>query len=175
MKLFTLLCLLTVCLLSTTGVSLEDKNAAPATKDGIKYEMDDLGKNFGIKFKAAKLEQPKTEGDTLITMTLEFTKDVKVSRLSPRESLESLRGLFAGKEVNLGEGVAKKNFKLFLLKCYFFDEDGVAFTTQPPGKIDGEVSGKKGDAFRITQNVPGAVFAKTKKISFREEPVKKKE
>ena len=45
-------------------------------KDEIKYEMDYLEKTYGIKFKAAKLEQKKPGGDTLITITLEFTKDL---------------------------------------------------------------------------------------------------
>ncbi len=167
MKLLTPLFLLAACLLATTGVSQEVK------KDGIKYEMDDLEKNFGLKFKAAKLQRGKTEGDTLITMTLEFTKDVPVRRVRRDNRLiESLRSLFAGKEVELTGNIARSMQKFFLLKCYFFDEDGVAFTKQPPGKIEGEVSGKEGDAFRISQSVPADVLAKTKKISFREELAK---
>jgi hypothetical protein len=140
--------------------------ATPAvTKDEIKYEMDDLEKNFGIKFKAAKLEQTKTGGDTQVTITLEFTKDVPVVTGIGEgpTGLQSLRKLCAGKPTMLG----------MQLQCYFFDEDGVVFTKQPPGKIDGAVSGKEGDAFRINQIVPGDVLAKTKKISFREEPFKK--
>ena len=144
---------------AATGASPE------VTKDEIKYEMDDLEKNFGIKFKSAKLEQTKTGGDTQVTITLEFTKEVPVLTgigEAPM-GLPSLRKLFAGKPTMMGSQ----------LQCYFFDEDGVVFTKQPPGKIDGAVSGKEGDAFRINQIVPGDVLAKTKKISFREEPFKK--
>jgi hypothetical protein len=56
------------------------------------------------------------------------------------------------------------------LRCYFFDDEGVRFTKQAPGKIDGAVSGVKGDSFRISQSVPNAVLAETKKISYRAEP-----
>jgi hypothetical protein len=134
-------------------------------KDEIKYEMDDLEKNFGIKFKAAKLEQKKSGGDTQITIILEFTKDVPDALgLGGGNDMPTLRKLFAGQPGRLSPNS---------LRCYFFDEDGVVFTKQPPGKIDGAVSGKDGDAFRITQSVPADVLAKTKKISFREEPFKK--
>jgi hypothetical protein len=140
----------------TTGSRPEVK------KDDIKYDMAELEKNWGIKFKAAKVEQKKTGGDAVITITLEFSKDT-VSYLT------SLRSFFAGKPTSH----AGTNNPA-LLQCYFFDEDGVAFTILPVGMIDGTVSGKEGDAFRVIQTVPGDVLAKTKKISFREEPVKKK-
>jgi hypothetical protein len=148
----------------TTGSRPEVK------KDDIKYEMDQLEKNWGIKFKTAKIEQKKTGGDALVTITLEFSKDVEhranVGGINDAP-LAIVRSLFSGKPTARSAGPS-------LLQCYFFDEDGVAFTIQPVGKIDGTVSGKEGDAFRVTQTVPGDVLAKTKKISFREEPVKKK-
>jgi hypothetical protein len=166
MKLFTLLCLLTLtaCVLAATGVSQEVKT------DRIEYDMKYLEKDWGIKLRTAAYHQGKTEGDMLLTMTLEFTKDIKDypgvlypaqrRNLRRQKVLPNLRDLFAG----------KPEFTQTLLRCYFFDADGVAFTKQPPGKIEGAVSGKEGDAFRITQSVPSAVFAKTRKVSFREEP-----
>src|SRR5258708_29669507 len=75
-------------------------------KDAIKYEMDDLEKNHGIKFKSAKLEQKKkkTGIDTQITITLEFTKDLKESTVvelggkgGVRKFLP-VRDLFTGKK-----------------------------------------------------------------------------
>ena len=169
MKLFTLLGLLAVCMFATTGVSQQQR-----VKDNeIKCEVNELEKNFGIKFKALKLQQVSIDqgmGDTPITITLEFTKDLEATRPSTGRidrGVDTLRNFFAGKSGGLG-------FEDVQLRCYFFDEDGVAFTKQLPGKIEGEVSGKTGDAFRITQSVPADVLAKTKKISFREEPVEKK-
>jgi hypothetical protein len=167
MKLLTLLCLLAVCLLATTGVSQQG-----VKNDEIKYEMKELEQNYGIKFKAVKLQgrRTDTQGDTPMTITLEFTKEVKADDRSGA-SLGKLRNLFAGKPGGRDFGTDRD----VQLRCYFFDEDGVAFNKQLPGKIEGELSGKAGDAFRITQSVPDAVLAKTKKISFREEPVEKKE
>jgi hypothetical protein len=144
-------------------------------KDEIKYEMDYLEKTFGIKFKAAKLEQKKPGGDTLITITLEFTRDLpeRGSLGGPGAAATpgalTLRNLFTGKPTSgiVQTGPAQ-------LQCYLFDENGVVFVKQPPGKIEGEVSGKEGDAFRISQIVPSAAFAKVKKISFREESSAKK-
>src|ERR1017187_1921475 len=137
MKFLTLLCLLAVCFLASTGASQEVK------KDEIKYEMNHLEKSFGIKFKAAKVHREKrTEGETLITMTLEFTKNVPEVTPGMGEGptgLPSLRKLFVGKPTMSG----------MQLRCYFFDEEGVAFTKLAPGKIEGEVTGKEGDAFRI--------------------------
>ena len=82
-------------------------------------------------------------------------------------TVKYLQDLFGGKLA----GDARSGM---LLKCYFFDKDGVAFMKQKPGKIEGEVTGKEGDAFRITQTVPNDDLAKTTKISFREEPPPKK-
>jgi hypothetical protein len=155
----------TVVLLGEVANTRVSQEATKDEKDEIKYEMDDLEKNFGIKFKAAKLEQKKSGGDTQITIILEFTKDVpEALGLGGGNDMPTLRKLFAGQPGRLSPSS---------LRCYFFDEDGVVFTKQPPGKIDGAVSGKDGDAFRITQSVPADVLAKTKKISFREEPFKK--
>jgi hypothetical protein len=145
---------------ATTGASPDVK------KDEITYEMDDLEKNWGIKFKTAKIEQKKTGGDALVTITLEFSKDV------PDRGPGGTSDVPVNMVRNLFSGMTTRSGQVHLL-CFFFDEDGVAFTKQPPGKIDGAVSGKEGDAFRITQIVASDVLAKTKKISFREEPSKK--
>ena len=138
-------------------------NNQEVKKDDITYDMDQLEKNYGVKLKVAKRDRRQEEGDTLITMTLEFTQDLQKS---PRQQV-TVRELFAGKASFFN------GFSGTQLWCNFFDEDGVAFTKQAPGKIEGAVSGVKGDSFRITQIVPDAVWAKTKKISFREEPVSK--
>lgn len=170
MKRFALLCVLVGCLFATTGIGREVKKdvarqpGSPPTDD-LKYDMNHLEKVFGIKLKSAKVQQPKRDGDAVITLTLEFTKDVpEVTGLGEGSNgLPALRKLFAGKETALH----------MQLRCYLFDEDGVVFTKLPPGKIEGEVTGKAGDAIRISQSVPGAVLAKTRKVSFREESAKK--
>ena len=58
---------------TTPDASPEEK------KDEITYDMEEVEKNFGIKLKSAKLEKKKTGGDTLITMTLEFAREVPVA------------------------------------------------------------------------------------------------
>jgi hypothetical protein len=157
MKLLTLPCLLVLCMLEATGVSQDVK------KDKLKYDMEYLNTAWGIRFKGATVQQGKDEGDdTLITMTLIFTKDIPDAgaRATRGRNVAALRALFLGKVDN----------RRTQLRCYFFDEAGVAFTKQPPGRIQGEVTGKEGDSIRVTQRVPSDVWAKTKKISFREEP-----
>ena len=133
--------------------------------DEIKYDMDHLEKTYGVKFKAAKLQRG-TGGSTLVTITLEFTKDLAGGTQQP---LDILQNLFAGKPAGVKTQYVNRQK---ILLCYLLDEDSVAFTRQPPGKINGEVSGKKGDAFRITQTIPADLLAKTKVISFREEKSK---
>jgi hypothetical protein len=158
-----LLYLAVACLFAATGVSQEVR------KDKITYDMSHLEKAHGIKFKAAKLQRQKAKSDTLITITLEFTKDLAESKIlefkggaSSYRTVLPVRDLLTGKTLNGSQ-----------LLCYFFDEDGVVFAKQAPGKIDGVVSGKEGDAFRISQSVSSDVLAMTRKISFRQEPAKK--
>jgi hypothetical protein len=159
MKLLVPACLLLACL-------LVGRTASEGTKEeAIKLDDAALEKAFGLKLKAIKVQQGRTEGDTLITMTLEFTKDVPArgKQLAVRgRDLASLRSLFAGKQSS-GK---------MLLRLYFFDAEDVAFAKQPPGKIEGEVSGMKGDAFRVIQRVPSDTFQRTRKVSYREEPAK---
>src|ERR1700730_4354210 len=116
MKLLTLLGLLAVGTFATTGVSQGvKKDEIKFKKDGITYDMDDLEKPFGIKLKVndVKVEQRKNEGDTLITITLEFTKDVT------QKNLATVRNFFAGKPF----GTANSGL---VLRCYFFDENNIA-------------------------------------------------
>jgi hypothetical protein len=182
-KRLTLPCLIVACQLATTGTSQEgNKDEIELAKLAMKFDMAHLEKVYGIKlkdakFKAAKVIAGKTDSDMLITMTLEFTRDVPESpRVAGRgKDLTSLRNLFAGKPRNFDPrpNVKRQPRPDVLLQCYLFDVEGVAFTKQPPGKIEGEVSGKEGDSFRIMQSVASAVFAKTRKVSFREEPAPK--
>ena len=162
MRLLALFCFLALGMPAAMAVGQEVK------KDDITYDMKHLEKIFGLKFKSAKLAQGKTKDDTLVTITLEFTKDCpETSGVFAAGGLQEMRKSFAGKEASMG---AFSSTGPMVLKCYLFDADGVAFAKQPPGQIQGEVSGVKGDAFRIAQTVPNAVLAKVRKISFREEP-----
>ena len=125
-------------------------------KDEIKYDVGDLekidGRGFGVKFKAAKLDQKEAGGDTLITCTLEFTRNLTAPDVHVLDRLVSRKGY-------------NVRGHPYILKCYFIDEDGVACSKQPLGKIDGALTGKEGDAFRISQTATADVLAKTKRIS----------
>ncbi|HLJ11403.1 MAG TPA: serine/threonine-protein kinase [Planctomycetaceae bacterium] len=138
-------------------------------KDEIKYDMDYLEKGFGMKLNAVKLQPVNTKGDMQITLTLEFTKNLDDRAFIGPSNKEIVQNAFAGKPWEDLFGRGNRGSARVVLRCYFFDVDGVVFIKQLPGKIQGEVSGKKGDSFRITQTMPNAVLEKTKRISFRKE------
>jgi hypothetical protein len=86
-----------------------------------------------------------------------------------------VQNAFAGKPWEDLFGRGNRGSARVVLRCYFFDKDGVVFIKQPPGKIQGEVTGKKGDSFRITQTWQIRVSASQKQslitnIPFRHYP-----
>lgn len=94
-------------------------------KDGITYNMDYLEKTWGIKFKNAAFQSGRPSA---YLITLEFTKDV--------ENLQAMRDAF------------KSKMPARLL-FYFFDKESVSLGKTPALLIQGELTGKKGDAFRV--------------------------
>jgi len=116
-------------------------------KSEIKWDMDYLDQTWGIKLKSAKFDEQKQE----VKMLLEFTKNV--TELQPmREAFQT-----TGDKAELW----------FL----FFDEDNVAFAKGKLKSVEGELSGKAGEAFRIVlpapENNPKA-FSITKKVTARQ-------
>src|SRR5207237_1184017 len=95
--------------------------------ENVSFAFDFLENVHGVKLKNAK-----KDGDKFVTL-LEFTRDLEGSELknvrsAPREM----------KEKSSGTDVV----------FYFFDVDNV-LSKQPVAKIQGEITGKTGDAFRI--------------------------
>ena len=142
MKLVAAVSIIAVCLMAPRGASQGVKG------NKLKVDMDHLDLHYGLKMKSMKLEKT-SKSDTNITMIFEFARDIQ-------SSSSSLRAAFA-----------KDNSSPAMLQCYFFDESNVVFSKQAPGKTEGELTGKEGDAFRLIQKVPNTVLAKTKKIAFR--------
>jgi hypothetical protein len=130
------------------------KTPAPADdqdqpkKDDPKVDLSYLEKTWGLQLKAQKV------GGGQITFRLEFTKDV--------ENLTELRQAFRPGTSTQSE---------WALVFYFLDDENVVITKYPPGTIEGEITGQKGDAIRVTIQFPN----KTAKIIARPgEKVKKK-
>jgi hypothetical protein len=120
-------------------------------KADIKYNMDFLDKTFGIKFKSATI----TDKDKAIEVkiTLEFTKDME-------DDQKKLYEMFAPFVPG-----AKTSPKLFF---YFFDEDNVVLIAIPYKGLEGQLTGKAGDAFRVVIEL--APLKNLKKIEARPAP-----
>lgn len=89
---------------------------------------------------------------------MEFTKDV--------EDLPELRRVF------LSYASSGKKPQTPLLWYYFLDEDNVTLwkttnSSYNSVKIDGELTGVKGDAFRAVLSVPSMIVSKTRRIEPR--------
>jgi len=131
--------------------------AKQETKDGgIIWKMDYLEKTWGIKFKSATVDPKFGE----FKLLFEFTKDVP--ELKPmREALTPVTGVPK-------PGAVKIYF-------YCFDEDNIAIGKCHHTKLEGELTGKSGDAFKIWFNLtPNNLTSKVKKVEVRPtEPVEK--
>jgi len=120
----------------------------------IKVDLSYLEKKWGIKCKSHKIDA--SPGYKKVTFLLEFTKEV--------ENLEELRAAFVYRVQNR-HATPKPNPPLWF---YFFDEDNVFVFKSHPLVIEGEVSGKKGDAIRVSiAGIQPWDFAKIRKIEAR--------
>lgn len=97
-------------------------------ESGIVWQFDYLDKTHGIRIKSVKVKEEKNERTAYIV--LDFTKDV--------ENLVEMRKCF-GEADKTGPSIV----------YYLFDEENIVIAKQERCLIEGELTGKKGDAFRL--------------------------
>jgi hypothetical protein len=148
-------CSLSLLVVSTFGVGPQDKDQPK--EEGIKCEMEYmeyLDKTWGIKCKSVTLDS--SSGKLKLKLLMEFTKDVSDLK-AMREALSPLR-----------PGRNREPTFYF----HYFDTANVQIAKMPVERLEGELSGKKGDAFRLY--LPwGKAYERTVKIDGR--PEEKKE
>jgi hypothetical protein len=91
---------------------------------------------------------------TEVKITLDFTKDVP-------DVLE-MRSAFAA-----SGGGNPANLDKHPIVFYLFDEDNVSIGKYVIVKIEGDLTGVKGDAFRIILQIPTETLRKAKKLEAR--------
>lgn len=121
-------------------------------KIDAKLESSRLEKMFGIVLKSATLAGAN---NSHLKMVLEFTRDIEPADVA------RMRQAFGG----FGTITPPT-----LIHCCLFDEENVIIrqtTVKNADIIEGELTGIKGDAFRVAVSIPRDLFARTKKIEIR--------
>ena len=128
--------------------SEEKKEVPPIPKD--KWDATYLDKEWGIKLKSVTFN-PEKNGNVYgpYKLLVEFSKDV--------EDVKALKMGFGGDD--------GKTAKAFLI--YFFDADNVVVHKTTSKYIGGELTGKKGDAFRMYVEMELPWVAEARKAEFR--------
>ena len=147
---------LAVAILFVAGYrgTAEDKKEEPK-KDGITWSMEHAEKTYGVKLKSATVNEQGTINK--IVLVWEFTKDT--------DGVGEIKRAF---------GPLAKDM-VPTLTFYVFDGDGVALFRNYTEKLEGELTGKKGDAFRTVLNGFTSDVKKTvKKVKARPTPIEKK-
>ncbi len=140
----TLVSLLVVFCAATPGMG--QKRDEP-----VKWEMGFLDKTFGIKFKSGG---PPGQLNRGFKMVFEFTRDLKAPELA------ELRRL-------LQPPTTMPPAFFF----YSFDDENIAIEKLPVAIIEGELTGVKGDRFRlITAEMMHGVAADIRKVEARPAP-----
>src|SRR5262249_54730862 len=121
------------------GAITDEKKEPPKDDEGFKLVVEQFDKAWGIKFKSMTTKDTPTKGydvgtQTDIKITLEFTKDVS--------DVFTMRIAFAARGVLAGNDEPQILF-------YLFDEENVSIDKFLIMKTEGELTGVKGDAFRI--------------------------
>jgi hypothetical protein len=150
MKALALLAVLSAYTLSDPAIT----EPPQAGDTGIKWNLDYLEKTWGLKAKSITIPPaPAKSTANLETfkLVLEFTKDI-----------DDLKTLKAALEPNPSKG------QPITLYFYYFDEENVSLGKTYVRSVEGEITGKKGDAIRVYVDVINAPqLAKTKKIEAR--------
>jgi hypothetical protein len=126
--------------------------------DSIKFDMNYLEKKWGIKYKSHAVEDIVDEKAKVkvkvLRILLEFTKDV--------DNLKEMQRAFTS-----NPRLTEKGDTPIYLWFVFFDEDNVSLGKLYPMRLEGDLSGKKGDAFRLFFNPIPAILEKVRKIEAR--------
>jgi hypothetical protein len=123
-------------------------------ENGPKVDLSYLRNMWGLECKSQKVERYfGGGGGKQITFRLEFTRDV------PNNFKERLREQLTARESKSSDAA---------LWFYFFDGENVAVYKTPPNKIEGEVTGVKGDAIRLSiVAISDEILDKAQKIEVR--------
>jgi hypothetical protein len=111
----------------------------------LKYDMTELEKAFSLQFKSATVDGTK------VKMLLAFTNTLTEPKYHQRYFSSPLYNPPA-------EGSS-------VMYCYCFDEDNVLLCKGMVVGIEGEISGRKDDAFRVIFDCP--CLAKARKLDLR--------
>jgi hypothetical protein len=137
----------TASLLAAVGSARAQDKSAP------KLNLDVLEKLYDTKMKSVVVTEEKSHVKTKITITFDFTKNVT--------DLELLNLTFAA-----SPGIPYR-FDALPLIFHFFDEDNVCIEKIIIGAIEGDLTGVRGDAFRVFLYCPTESFKKAKRIEAR--------
>lgn len=119
-----------------------------------KWDGTYLEKQFGVKLKAIRYDEDskkKTDQSASVTCVFEFVKDA--------EDVKAVRKAFTG---------VQNDPTIFI---YLFDGENVVLSKTPfahnKNEGDTEITGKKGDAFRVYTPIFRIYLDKAKKLEFR--------
>jgi hypothetical protein len=134
------------------------KESKHLAHEGVLYNVDHLDKAWGLTLKSVQVKKEElNKGTSQIrtTLLLEFNKDV--------DDLKGLYKVFTGPNSGLA--------------FYLFDKDNVVIGKVTMFGTEGELTGKKGDAFRLvlqTSVLDSQTFAKMEARSTERPPETKK-
>ena len=143
-------------------------NGEEGKKESIQCNVDKLDKSWSLAVKSVATKEVTKEalGDLKfnpakkfveIRITLEFADDAGSAKEMRR------RFVTESKMPKVGEAALQEP----QTQLWLFDGDGVELKKFEPWSIEGEITGVKGDAFRVLSYCDPELFKKTKKIELR--------
>lgn len=141
---------------------------AEEKKSDIKTSVEHLDKswNLAVKSVATKEVTKESLGDTkFVTPKKLIEIHITLEFVEPPASVKEMRRRFVieSKLPKVGEPALTDP----QTQLWFLDGDGVELKKLEPWALEGEITGVKGDAFRLITYVEPDVFKKTKRIDLR--------
>lgn len=160
MKFFFWLVLAAALLFTAQSAAADDKKGTTKPDDSLKIVIDQLEKEWGIKLKSSSKKEAKAKTETELKLTLDFTKDVS--------DLTEMRKAF------IALPAPPRQIATHPLVFHLFDKDNVSIGKYTIRKIEGDLTGTKGDSFRIILICETAMLDQATKLEARLKEAPKK-
>lgn len=135
--------------------------ADDAKSPPLKCNIDSLNKAWNLKLKSVSVKETKQNDSVVseISVTLEFSKDV-----SEAEAKEIYKAFLPA---NYFRGLKTAPVRNLIVSFHLFDEENVQVQQVPIERLEGSISGKAGDAFRVVVVTHPDALKKIKKVEPR--------
>jgi hypothetical protein len=160
MRLLNLFAICSSLVLVAASSRADDKKEESKSDDVPRLVVDQIEKEWGLKLKSNSKKEGKSKAETELKLTFEFVKEVP--------DVAEMRKVFVAMPG------PPRQIATHPLVFHLFDKDNVSLGKYTIRKIEGDLTGVKGDSFRIVIVLDTASLSQATKLEARLKDAPKK-